>query len=131
NKERLLFPVETNIGVKPAPVAFQIIDEGLGATFEWRGTRDYTEEFLIASMKETAVTKTAEWHDQKLEQLQTMLSDGMQHEFKATATILGVSSITLLDYLYRSSYSPEEIDVNGIIPKLDWGKINKEDKKDI
>ncbi len=130
-KERLLFPVETNIGVKPAPVAFQIVDDGLGATFEWRGTRDYTEEFLIASMKETTATKTAEYHDAKVEQLQTMLSDGMPHGFKATAETLGVSSITLLDYLYRSSYSPEEIDINGVIPALDWGKASKEDKKGI
>ena len=130
-EERLLFPVETNIGVKPAPIAFQIVDDGLGAKFEWRGTRDYTEEFLIASMRETTATKTADYHDAKVKQLQKMLSDGLPHGFKATAEILGVSSITLLDYLYRSSYTPQEIDINGVIPPLEWGKINKDDKNSI
>jgi len=130
-KERLLFPVETNIGVKPPPIAFEIVDDGLGASFEWLGTRDYTEEFLVASMKETSATKTKEWHDEKLEKLQTMLSDGMPHGFKATAQILGVSAITLLDYLYRSSYSPEEIDIHGEIPPLQWGIGDKSDKNGV
>ena len=131
-KERLLFPVETNIGVKPAPIAFQIVDDGLGATFEWRGTRDYTEEFLIASMKETSATKTQDYHDAKVEQLQVILSDGKAHLFKQVQEKLGVSAITLLDYLYRSSYTPEEIDINGEIPAINWDKANKLwDKKGI
>ena len=82
-------------------------------------------------MRETTATKTADYHDAKVKQLQKMLSDGLPHGFKATAEILGVSSITLLDYLYRSSYTPQEIDINGVIPPLEWGKINKDDKNSI
>jgi len=133
NEERLLVPVATNIAAKPQPIAFQIVSDGIGAKFEWRGPRDYTEDIILKEMRK-AKTKDDGWHENKIDKLQKILSDGNAHSFKTVRGELGVSSITLLDYLYRNcgdSYSPESIDVNGDIPVLKWGKANKKETNGI
>jgi RecA-family ATPase len=131
-KERLLFPVETNLMVKPPPIAFNIVDKGLMAEFQWLGKRDYTEEMFLEEVRnQTKKNKGKGWHDNKIEELWDILKDGNSHSFKHVQEDLGVSSLTLLDYLYRSNYLEEEIDVGGVIPPLDWDKMKKDDKNGI
>lgn len=130
-KERLLFPVETNLTIKPPPVAFDIVDKGLTAEFEWLGKRDYTEEMFLEEARSTKKSKGQDWHTDKLNELWEMLSDGKSHSFKQTQNDLGVSSLTLLDYLYRSNYLEEEIDVSGEIPPLDYDKLKKDEENGI
>ena len=120
-KERLLFPVESNLTVKPFPVAFDIVGDGLSVKFEWLGKRNYTEEMIMAEMSKKKA-KDEDWHDIKRKELQELLSDGVEHSFRETQSILGVSTLTLMDYLYRSNYTEEEIDMNGMIPKLNIEK---------
>jgi archaellum biogenesis ATPase FlaH len=127
-KERLMFPVETNLTVKPSPVAFNIIDKGMYAEFEWLGKRDYTEEMFLEEARKQKKDKGKDWHDTKMNELWEILGDGNSHQFKHVQDQLGVSSLTLLDYLYRSNYLEEEIDMGGVIPPLDWDKVKKEEK---
>ena len=119
-KERLLFPVETNLSVKPAPIAFDIVDNGMSADFVWLGKREYTEEMIQTEMSRKRTTKDKDWHEEKISQLWEIFKDGKAHSFKEVQEKLGISSITLLDYLYRSNYFEEEIDVGGNIPVPNW-----------
>ncbi len=130
-KERLLFPVETNLTVKPSPVAFNIVDKGLYAEFEWLGKRDYTEEMFLEEARSQKKDKGKDWHENKLNELWEIIGDGNSHPFKQVQEQLGVSSLTLVDYLYRSNYLEEEIDIGGEIPKLNWDKVKKEEKNGI
>ena len=126
-KERLLFPVETNLTIKPSPVAFDIVDKGLSAEFVWTGRRDYTEETFLEEVRKAKKDKDKDWHSEKRESLWTILSDGKSHSFKDVQQELGISALTLTDYLYRANYLEEEIDISGLIPPLKWDKDSKED----
>ena len=130
-KERLLFPVETNLTVKPSPVAFNIVDKGMYAEFEWLGKRDYTEEMFLEEARSQKKDKGKDWHENKMNELWEIIGDGKSHSFKSVQDILGVSSLTLVDYLYRSNYLEEEIDIGGEIPPLNWDKVKKEEKNGI
>ena len=124
-KERLLFPVETNLTVKPSPVAFDIVDKGLTAEFQWIGRRDYTEEMFLEEVRKVKKGEDEGWHEKKKDHLHKILSDGLSHSFKDVQNQLGLSTLMLTDYLYRANYLEEEIDIGGDIPPIHWDKDNK------